>query len=72
LDLIYHGVLRLILWLSGHVPWRYAGFLDHAANLLFLRKVGGGYIFVHPLLQVFFMELMPEEETGNPLWAHRS
>lgn len=47
---IQHFVLRLILLRSNFTPWNYAKFLDYAAERLFLRKVGGGYIFVHRLL----------------------
>jgi hypothetical protein len=32
-------------------------FLDYAAERMFLRKVGGGYIFVHRLLQDYFAAL---------------
>ncbi len=39
------------------MPWRYARFLDYAAERLFLRKVGGGYIFVHRLLLEYFASL---------------
>ena len=43
-------LLRAILCLNGHIPWSYVRFLDYAAERIFLRKVGGGYIFVHRLL----------------------
>jgi hypothetical protein len=33
------------------------GFLDYAAKRIFLHKVGGGYIFVHRLLQDYFAGL---------------
>jgi hypothetical protein len=45
-----HLALRLILWRQGAMPWNYALFLDTAAERVFLRKVGGGYIFIHRLL----------------------
>jgi len=63
LDFIQHFMLRFFLWRSGHLPWRYAHFLDDAAERIFLRKVGGGYIFVHRLLQEYFASLQPEEPT---------
>ncbi len=56
---IQHGVLRLLLWLNGFAPLRYVRFLDHAAALLFLRKAGGGYIFVHRMIMEHFAELKP-------------
>lgn len=36
---------------NGDAPWHYVDFLDYAAERLFLRKVGGGYSFIHRLLQ---------------------
>jgi serine/threonine protein kinase len=51
---IKHGLLRLLLWRSGAMPWNYAQFLDWATERIFLQKVGGGYIFVHRLLLEHF------------------
>lgn len=51
---IQHWVLRTILWASGAMPWNYTRFLDFAAERIFLHKVGGGYIFMHRLLQDYF------------------
>ena len=53
---VKHFLLRGLLRLHGSLPWRYGRFLDHAAQLVFLRKVGGGYIFMHRLLQQYFAE----------------
>jgi hypothetical protein len=58
---IQHFVLRFILFCSGYIPWHYARFLDHAAERVFLRKVGGGYIFVHRLLQDHFASLYQDQ-----------
>ena len=44
--MIKHYALRLILWLSGCIPFKFIKFLDHCAKLIFLKKVGGGYIFI--------------------------
>lgn len=55
--LINHAMLRLLLWQEGAVPLRYSRFLDACVDLIFLRRVGGGYIFVHPLLQAHFAAL---------------
>ena len=54
LDFIQHFVLRTLLWGFGNFPFQIVPFLNHAAALIFLRKVGGGYIFVHRLLQEHF------------------
>ena len=51
---IQHGVLRVLLWRHDYAPLNYVRFLDHAVEQLFLRKVGGGYIFVHRLLMEHF------------------
>jgi len=47
---IQHYVLRIILWRNGFAPLNYVRFLNCAVGRIFLRKVGGGYIFVHRLL----------------------
>jgi serine/threonine protein kinase len=54
---IQHVVLRFFLCCSGKIPWNYPRFLDHAADHLLLRKVGGGYIFIHRLLLEHFAGL---------------
>ena len=52
-----HYVLRYLLWRTGSVPWHYVPFLDYAAEHILLRKVGGGYIFIHRLLLEYFASL---------------
>jgi len=42
-----HYLVRLVLAINRWAPLTYVHFLDFAAERLFLRKVGGGYIFVH-------------------------
>ena len=49
-----HGALRLILWRQGSIPLNYVAFLDHATACIFMRRVGGGYMFVHRLVQEHF------------------
>jgi hypothetical protein len=51
---IKHLILRLICYAKGYIPWNYARFLDYATDRIFLRKVGGGYIFIHRLLMEHF------------------
>jgi serine/threonine protein kinase len=53
-SVIQHACLRWVLYRRGHIPWNYAHFLDYANLLIFLRKVGGGYIFVHRSLMEYF------------------
>jgi hypothetical protein len=52
-----HLVARLFLWNSSSAPLRFTAFLENAKQLLFLRQVGGGYIFVHRLLREYFVSL---------------
>ncbi|MBO0796062.1 MAG: hypothetical protein J2P36_34665 [Ktedonobacteraceae bacterium] len=54
---IEHYMLRWRLWRAGYTPANYVAFLDYAAERILLRKVGGGYIFAHRLLQDYFASL---------------
>ena len=58
--LIRHYTLRFILARNNLLPWRLVPFLDHCVDLIFLRRVGGGYIFVHRLLMEHFAEMYVE------------
>jgi hypothetical protein len=60
-----HYVLRFLLWRNGCAPWKYVRFLDYAAERVFLRKVGGGYIFTHRLLMEYFATLQPADQAGQ-------
>ncbi|QYO63721.1 hypothetical protein [Leptolyngbya sp. 7M] len=53
---IQHFNLRLILYRKGRIPWNYARFLDYAAERLLMKKVGGGYVFVHRMLMEHFAQ----------------
>lgn len=62
---IRHLILRLLLWASGEAPFDYVAFLDYASERLFLRKVGGGYIFTHRMLLEYFASLgQPKKAQG--------
>jgi hypothetical protein len=52
-----HLALRIVLWHSGVAPWNLAGFLDYCAARILIRKAGGGYLFIHRLLQDYFVGL---------------
>lgn len=49
----------LLFWLMRlkKIPKQYTTFLDEAANRVLLNKVGGGYMFIHRLLQEHFSEM---------------
>jgi eukaryotic-like serine/threonine-protein kinase len=53
-DIIKHYTLRRLLSRRGHAPREFAPFLEYAVRLGFMRKVGGGYIFIHSLLRDHF------------------
>ena len=59
-DIIKHYVLRLILAWKGNAPLNYGRFLEYAAKLIFLRKVGGGYIFIHRMFMEHFAAMGKE------------
>jgi MFS family permease len=54
---VEHLSLRFVLSRNGYLPWNLVRFLDYAADRIFLQKVGGGYIFIHRLLQEHFASL---------------
>lgn len=58
---ILHYILLYTLTRTGHTPWNYTRFLDYCVERIFLRRVGGGYIFIHRLLQEHFASLTPED-----------
>jgi hypothetical protein len=59
---LQHLVLRLGLRYNGFAPWRYVDFLDHAAERIFLCRVGGGYMFIHRRLQDYFAIRQAEQD----------
>ena len=58
---IQHYVLRLMLSRKNYLPWKLVPFLDYCTDLIFLRRVGGGYIFVHRLLMEHFAAMSAQE-----------
>lgn len=59
--LIQHYTLRFTLIRNGSLPRQPFPFLDYAVDLIFLRRVGGSYIFVHRLLMEHFAEMDVEK-----------
>ncbi|MFL5658099.1 MAG: NACHT domain-containing protein, partial [Ktedonobacteraceae bacterium] len=53
--------LRFWLWHAPSLPWKRTAFLDEAVDRLLLRRVGGGYIFIHRLLLDYFASLKKKE-----------
>ena len=54
---LQHRRLRAQLRRAGALPDGYVRFLDYAAERSLLRKVGGGYTFMHALLLDYFKQL---------------
>jgi len=61
-----HFVLRVFLRVNGSAPLNYDMLLAYAKKLLFLRQVGGGYIFIHRLLQEYFASLSGSNVKPKP------
>ena len=55
-----HLVSHWLLYRSGHLPRNLIPFLDYCTERIFLRKVGGGYIFVHRMLMEHFAAMVEE------------
>jgi hypothetical protein len=68
---IKHYALRLILWRKGYTPFKFIKFLDQCARLILLKKVGGGYIFIHRMLLEYFAEL-PTQAVARKSASDRS
>jgi hypothetical protein len=62
---IKHYALRLILSVKSYTPFKFVKFLDHCAKLILLKKVGGGYIFIHRMLLDYFADLPTIERSGK-------
>jgi hypothetical protein len=66
----HHYIARWLLYRNGSLPLSLVPFLDSCAERIFLRKVGGGYIFVHRLLMEHFAALdtsqPPEQPSAQP------
>jgi hypothetical protein len=54
LFLFDHFVTRFLLHRKRLLPWELVPFLDAASERILLRRVGGGYIFVHRFLMEHF------------------
>ena len=58
---VQHFSLRFLLWKYGHAPLNYVRFLESAKDLIFLRRAGGGYIFIHRSLLEYFAALSEDD-----------
>ena len=69
---IKHLILRRFLYYQGHIPWNYADFLDNAAELRLMKKVGGGYIFYHRMLMEHFAQRHQVSREPVPIAARQT
>ena len=60
-----HLALRLVLYFNNFLPLRLTPFFDYCVDRIFLRRVGGGYIFVHRLLMEHFASLYDETDKAK-------
>jgi hypothetical protein len=56
LTVIKHLILRFMLRLTGKTPTNLTDFLDYSSESILMRKVGGGYMFIHRMLMDYFAE----------------
>ena len=61
IDTIQHIVLRIVLAVRNYSPFRLVPFLNYCVDRIFLRRVGGGYIFIHRYLMEYFASLTKED-----------
>jgi hypothetical protein len=62
---LQHYMLRCALWQSRTTPARLARFLDYADSRILLRKVGGGYQFIHTRFLDYFANLGLKEASSS-------
>jgi hypothetical protein len=61
--LVKNYTTRILLYRSKNIPWRLIDFLEYAKERIFLRRVGGGYIFIHRMLMEHFAAMAEHGET---------
>jgi hypothetical protein len=61
-NVIPHFILRFIVYSRGYSSIKLGHFLDSCTKLVFLRRVGGGYIFIHRLLLEHFAAMWERGE----------
>jgi hypothetical protein len=54
LDAVKHYLIRGLLCVERRFPARIAATLNYACDVILLRRVGAGYVFIHRLLLEHF------------------
>jgi hypothetical protein len=65
LALVQNYALREVLVKHDLLPRQLTTFLEYAVSLIFLRRVGGSYIFVHRLLMEHFAEMEIQSDSSG-------
>lgn len=68
-NVVNHYYLRFLICRSAKIPWALEQFLNEAARQIILYKVGGSYIFIHPMMQEHFTKTA---RNNNPSPSPRS
>jgi len=66
---IFHGALRVVIALRSPLPFWLATWLDRAADRGLIRRIGGGWIFLHDTLLEHFRQRGAEAD-GPDVPAH--
>lgn len=69
---IQHYILRFWLWRTCLLPWKAQRLLDDAVTCILLRRVGGGYSFVHRLLLDYLADLPTLPASTSALYSPAS
>lgn len=62
LAVVKHYFLRFVLSQKNLFPFNYTQFLESMADHIILRRVGGGYIFIHRMLLEYFANLYASDD----------
>ena len=52
--LLKYFISHRLLYRAGLIPYNLVAFLDYCTERIFMRRVGGGYIFIHRMLMEHF------------------
>ncbi len=55
--IIQHYIVRIYIVKKNLLPFQLTLFLNHCVDLILLRRVGDGYIFIHRLLMEYFADM---------------
>jgi hypothetical protein len=62
-----HRILSALLQRNGLIPDELIAFLNYADSQAIMRRAGGGYLFIHRLLQDYFAGQVQVDSSGAPI-----